>query len=178
MGTSGYVAPPGGDWLREPSPEAIALRGSAQKDAGDEEPFVGSSHISEYTLQQKLGEGTFGLVWLGVRGKVDSKGKGVAKKGVDKEEEKLVARGLRVRKGDVVALKEILVHNESDGVNSRFFVVASKGRVTYPSSPQTPITSLREIRILKELDHPNVVPVVDIAYEEGERPLLASGVPY
>lgn len=31
-----------------------------------------------------------------------------------------------------------------------------------------PITSLREIRLLKLLDHPNVVPVLDIAYEEGE----------
>lgn len=33
-----------------------------------------------------------------------------------------------------------------------------------------PITSLREIRILKSLDHPNVVPVVDIAIDEGEPP--------
>lgn len=33
---------------------------------------------------------------------------------------------------------------------------------------QLPITSVREIRILKMLDHPNVVPVVDIAYEPGE----------
>lgn len=33
-----------------------------------------------------------------------------------------------------------------------------------------PITSVREIRILKMLDHPNVVPVVDIAYEPGSFP--------
>lgn len=31
-----------------------------------------------------------------------------------------------------------------------------------------PITSLREIRLLKSLDHPNIVPCVDIAYEEGD----------
>lgn len=31
-----------------------------------------------------------------------------------------------------------------------------------------PITSLREIRILKSLDHPNVVPVVDIAIDQGQ----------
>jgi serine/threonine-protein kinase BUR1 len=37
-----------------------------------------------------------------------------------------------------------------------------------------PITSLREIRILKSLDHPNVVPVVDIAIEQGKR--INSGV--
>lgn len=39
---------------------------------------------------------------------------------------------------------------------------------------QMPITSLREIRILKELDHPNVVPVVDMVYEQGEPALLAA----
>jgi serine/threonine protein kinase len=32
---------------------------------------------------------------------------------------------------------------------------------------QMPITALREIRILKSLNHPNIVPVIDIAYEEG-----------
>lgn len=35
-----------------------------------------------------------------------------------------------------------------------------------------PITSLREIRILKSLDHPNIVPVVDIAYEDGQSLLV------
>lgn len=33
-----------------------------------------------------------------------------------------------------------------------------------------PITSLREIRLLKSLDHPAVVPCDDIAYEEGPFP--------
>ena len=31
-----------------------------------------------------------------------------------------------------------------------------------------PLTSLREIRILKLLDHPNVVPLTDMAYDGGE----------
>ena len=33
---------------------------------------------------------------------------------------------------------------------------------------QMPITSIREIRLLKMLDHPNVVPVVDMAYEPAD----------
>ncbi|ORY55735.1 kinase-like domain-containing protein [Leucosporidium creatinivorum] len=83
----------------------------------------------EYSLQEKLGEGTFGLV----------------------------GQGLKVRRGDVVALKQIILHNEGDGM---------------------PITSLREIRILKSLDHPNIVPVVDIAYEPGNAETFAPGKTY
>lgn len=87
----------------------------------DEEPnervFVGSSHIKEYTLQEKLGEGTFGVVWKGVKGQIE----GVAAEEVErieKQEEKLVQQGLKVRRGDVVALKQIILHNEGDGVSS------------------------------------------------------------
>ncbi|KAM0749055.1 Pkinase-domain-containing protein [Meredithblackwellia eburnea MCA 4105] len=87
--------------------------------------FVGCSRVDDYDKSKQLGEGTFGVVWMAVR-KANDAGK--------------------VKKGDVVALKEIILHNESDGM---------------------PITSLREIRILKALDHPNIVPVVDMAYEEG-----------
>lgn len=53
----------------------------------------------------------------------------------------------KVKEGDVVALKKIVMHNDMDGV---------------------PITALREIRILKSLDHPNVVPVVDMAFQAGK----------
>jgi len=75
--------------------------------------FVGASHISEYQLQQKLGEGTFGVVWKGIR----DKGKG---RESATQEQALVDRGMKVRKGDVVALKEIILHNEMDGVSSAF----------------------------------------------------------
>ncbi|KAI7863548.1 kinase-like domain-containing protein [Spinellus fusiger] len=48
--------------------------------------------------------------------------------------------------GQLVALKRILMHNEKDGV---------------------PITAMREIKILKQLRHKNVVPLSDIAVETG-----------
>ncbi|GEM08090.1 P-TEFb-associated cyclin-dependent protein kinase Cdk9 [Rhodotorula toruloides] len=112
-----------------------------------ERKYVGCSHISEYSLNEKLGEGTFGVVWKGMRGRGNAPVSAVEAEKEKEEEEKLVKVGLRVRKGDVVALKQIIFHNEGDGL---------------------PITSVREIRILKMLDHPNVVPVVDIAYEPGD----------
>ncbi|GAA5835964.1 hypothetical protein JCM11251_006615 [Rhodosporidiobolus azoricus] len=129
--------------------------------------YIGSSHISEYTLKEKLGEGTFGVVWRGIRGpgeKEKDRGGGGGRVATQpagfaaqqeqeerarekREEDELVKRGLRVRRGDVVALKQIIYHNANDGM---------------------PITSVREIRILKMLDHPNVVPVVDIALDPAD----------
>ncbi|CED84451.1 pkinase-domain-containing protein [Phaffia rhodozyma] len=46
-----------------------------------------------------------------------------------------------------VALKRILVHSETDGV---------------------PITTIREIKLLKQLSHVNVVPVVDMVLTQGD----------
>jgi serine/threonine-protein kinase BUR1 len=46
----------------------------------------------------------------------------------------------------VVALKRILMHNETEGL---------------------PITALREIRILKALKHENVVPLLDMIVVRG-----------
>lgn len=83
-----------------------------------EHRFFGASHIDEYTLQQKLGEGTFGVVYKGIRGK-----EGVVVTAEEREEEnKMWKRGLRVRKGDVVALKQIIFHNEGDGVSTLVFL--------------------------------------------------------
>ncbi|GAA5988174.1 hypothetical protein JCM10908_002094 [Rhodotorula pacifica] len=137
-------------WLRSLEPneeiEGIFAGSTAEPAASPPSPserkYVGCSHISEYTLQEKLGEGTFGVVWKGLRG-----GSNPATKMSAQEEAQLLQRGLRVKRGDVVALKQIIFHNEGDGL---------------------PITSVREIRILKMLDHPNVVPVVDIAYEPAD----------
>ncbi|KAI9470090.1 MAG: kinase-like domain-containing protein [Benjaminiella poitrasii] len=47
----------------------------------------------------------------------------------------------------LVALKRILMHNEKEGI---------------------PITAIREIKILKQLSHKNIVPLTDIAVERGE----------
>lgn len=135
-------------WVDPPSPSltvAGRTNGAVQATALEgEHQFFGASHISEYTLQQKLGEGTFGVVYKGIRGKEGA----VVTDEERAEESRLRTRGLRVKKGDIVALKQIIFHNEGDGL---------------------PITSVREIRILKQLDHPNVVPVVDMALDPGDQ---------
>lgn len=82
--------------------------------------YVGCSRITDYELDDKLGEGTFGEVH----------------------------KARRKATGELVALKRILMHNEKDGV---------------------PITAIREIKILKELHHKNIVPLSDIAVQKGNR---------
>ncbi|KAJ1975624.1 serine/threonine protein kinase, CMGC, CDC2/CDK sub [Dimargaris verticillata] len=52
--------------------------------------------------------------------------------------------------GELVALKRILIHNENEGI---------------------PITAIREIKILKSLSNPNIVPLSDIAIERGDAAL-------
>lgn len=107
-------------WIEPPSPstpepETATMANGAEAEVEQEHEFYGASHISEYTLQQKLGEGTFGVVYKGVRGK---EGDGDAVSEAEREKENLAwAKGLRVRKGDVVALKQIIFHNEGDGVS-------------------------------------------------------------
>lgn len=55
-----------------------------------------------------------------------------------------VSKGRSKKTGQIVALKKILVHNEKDGF---------------------PITALREIKLLKALNHPNVLRLVEMAVE-------------
>lgn len=102
-------------WLRtlQPDEEIEGVFSAATTPAPPlDRKYVGCSHISEYTLQEKLGEGTFGVVWKGRRGGVDP----ATNMSAD-EEAQLVQRGLRVKRGDVVALKQIIFHNEGDGVS-------------------------------------------------------------
>jgi serine/threonine-protein kinase BUR1 len=78
--------------------------------------YHGCSSIDEYDQARKLGEGTFGEVY----------------------------QGIRKRTGEIVALKKILMHNEKEGF---------------------PITALREIKLLKTLDHLNVIKLEEMAVE-------------
>ncbi|KZT00647.1 Pkinase-domain-containing protein [Laetiporus sulphureus 93-53] len=75
--------------------------------------FVGCGRQEDYNVLTKLGEGTFGEV------------------------HKAVHR----TKGNAVALKRILMHNEKEGM---------------------PVTALREIKILKALHHPCIVDILDM----------------
>lgn len=56
--------------------------------------------------------------------------------------------------GALVALKRIFLHNEKEGF---------------------PLTALREIRILKSLDHKNILPLIDMAVQRGDRALRKKG---
>lgn len=83
--------------------------------------FYGCSFVAEdYTILEKLGEGTFGEVH----------------------------KATHRPSGKPVALKKIFVHNEKEGF---------------------PLTALREIRILKDLRHENVIPLVDMTVQRGDR---------
>jgi len=162
-------------WLRAPSPSLDELAAAARAvhppvPLRDARSYVGCSDIGEYEKQGKLGEGTFGVVWKGVRG---GRGKLWGDREREEEERLVRERGLRVRHGDVVALKQIIFHNEADGVRPSPSLLLVSTRLdeavltTDTFLLQMPITSIREIRLLKMLDHPNVVPVVDMAYEPG-----------
>ncbi|ORY81598.1 kinase-like domain-containing protein [Protomyces lactucae-debilis] len=91
--------------------------------------FEGCSNLKDYEMQEKIGEGTFGIVH----------------------------RACHRKTKQVVALKRILMHNEKDGF---------------------PITALREIRILKMLNHPNVVPLTDMTVERGDKSKKKRGAIY
>ncbi|PVV04593.1 hypothetical protein BB560_000909 [Smittium megazygosporum] len=82
-------------------------------DLPKEHVFVGCSKYTDYSLVQKVGEGTFGEVH----------------------------RATHLKTGGLVALKRVLMHNEKEGI---------------------PITAIREIKILKSLNHPNIVPLIDM----------------
>ncbi|KAI7875609.1 Pkinase-domain-containing protein, partial [Lichtheimia hyalospora FSU 10163] len=58
-----------------------------------------------------------------------------------------VHKGIHKSTGAVVALKRILMHNEKEGI---------------------PITAIREIKILKQLRHKNIVPLTDLAVDRGD----------
>lgn len=72
----------------------------------------------------------------------------------------------------LVALKRILMHNEKEGVCIDLVLQSIEsdchrhlGLSTV--NIQIPITAIREIKILKQLCHKNIVPLSDIAVERG-----------
>jgi serine/threonine protein kinase len=69
--------------------------------------------VDEFRLLERIGEGTYGLVW----------------------------RGLDLKSSEVVALKQVRMEKENDGV---------------------PVTCLREITLLSQLRHPNVVRLKEV----------------
>ncbi|XP_035229147.1 cyclin-dependent kinase 1-like [Stegodyphus dumicola] len=73
--------------------------------------------MEDYVKVEKIGEGTYGVVY----------------------------KGKHKKTGRIVALKKIRIENEDEGV---------------------PSTALREISTLKELNHPNVVALLDVLMQE------------
>jgi len=61
------------------------------------------------------------------------------------------------RTKEIVAMKHIYMANENEGV---------------------PITALREIKILKQLNHPNIIPLLEIAVKRGNRVARQRGALY
>lgn len=68
-----------------------------------------------------------------------------------------VTRAKHKRSGKTFALKKILMHDEKEGM---------------------PITALREIKILKSLNHPNIVSLTEIAFQKGDRKTRSRGSIY
>lgn len=89
----------------------------------DQEPlkkkkFRGVSDIVDYTVEHKIGEGTFGQVLV----------------------------GFHTRDKDKVALKKIILHNDQEGM---------------------PVTSIREIQLLKRSNHHNIISLKEMAFAKG-----------
>ena len=59
----------------------------------------------------------------------------------------IVTKGVQTTTKRAVALKHLLMHNPRDGVST---------------------TTIREIKILKSLNHPNVVPILDMIVNPSE----------
>jgi serine/threonine-protein kinase BUR1 len=80
--------------------------------------FKGVSDIIDYKIQEKIGEGTFGQVLVGIS----------------------------ARDKDKVALKRIILHNDQEGM---------------------PVTSIREIQLLKRCNHHNIISLKEMAFSKG-----------
>ncbi|KAI9326423.1 kinase-like domain-containing protein [Zopfochytrium polystomum] len=115
----------GGSIYDSTSPDLVSERsrpgatGATSRNRTELREFKGVSNVTDYEVEKKVGEGTFGLVNI-CRHKT---------------------------KSGVFALKKILMHNEKEGV---------------------PITALREIRLLKSLNHKNIITLTEMAIKKAD----------
>jgi serine/threonine-protein kinase BUR1 len=91
--------------------------------------FRGVSDIIDYTIKEKIGEGTFGQVLVGIS----------------------------ARDKDSVALKRIILHNDQEGM---------------------PVTSIREIQLLKRCNHHNIISLKEMAFSKGDKKEKSRGQMY
>lgn len=98
--------------------------------------FQGCGQRDDYEIMTKLGEGTFGYVAHSLAFHF-----ALSMDSILTESTREVHKALHKNTQATVALKRILMHNEKEGM---------------------PVTSLREIKILKALNHPCIINLVDM----------------
>jgi hypothetical protein len=71
----------------------------------------------------------------------------------------VVTKGTEKATKRQIALKKLIMHNLRDGVRLQTWFLSCIDRL------QVSVTTLREIKILKSLDHKNVVPILDMVVQ-------------
>ncbi|KAJ3303121.1 serine/threonine protein kinase, CMGC, CDC2/CDK sub [Kappamyces sp. JEL0829] len=113
-----------------------------RSDSFDSVVFRGVCSLNEYILDEKLGDGTFGVVMLAMH-------KATKKK---------------------VALKRILTVPNLEH--------CAPEEQAKSKDVGIPVTTLREIKILKSLDHENLVELLEIAFDKGDLAKRVRGSSY
>jgi cyclin-dependent kinase len=99
----------------------------------------------KYKKIEKIGEGTYGVVYKAIRVPIDE----TMNNGSNKSQQKQQQQN---NNGELVAVKKIRLDNENEGV---------------------PCTAIREIALLKELNqHPNIVQLLDVIHSEKKLTLV------